>query len=173
MECFGCSRIIRISPHVKSADCPHCRCSIELSNFDIRNQRSKSLRTLGNVAIHPDGAFVGPSVVCANLTVDGSLSGSASCSGTLSFRKSGVVRGIIDCAHLIVGLGTNLRFIDEVRAHSAEIHGEAEGEIYCSGSVVVSRHGSLSGSLVAADLQVDPGGTVLAETTIRRDRPTT
>lgn len=169
VECFGCARTITISPHVTAADCPHCHSRIELDDLDIHSQRSESVRTLGNVRIHSGAAFVGSTLACANLTVDGALSGGATCSGTLTLRHSGRVTGIINCAHLVIDLNTKLRFLNEVRTRTAEIHGDAEGEIYCTGSVIVSRHGSLAGSLVAADLQVDPGGTVLAETTIRRD----
>ena len=83
-------------------------------------------------------------------------------------RSSGTVTGAINCDHLVVERGTTLRFLNHVRTRTAEIHGTVEAELHCSGSAVVSRHGSLAGSVIAGDLQVDPGGTVLAETTIRR-----
>ena len=113
VECFGCSRTIRISPHVNAADCPHCHSRIDLTDLNIRSPRSKPVRTLGNVNIHRGGSFIGSSLNCANLTVDGTLSGSATCTGILTIRQSGQVTGIINCAHLVIDLNTQLRFVNE------------------------------------------------------------
>ncbi len=158
--CYECGQSSQVPAAALSANCIHCHAHLNMADVEIRpGSRRLTLRTLGNVHVQSGTKLSNLSVVCHNMEVDGRVSGSFRCTGTLSFNTSTRVEGSISAGRLVVDKGVEVELALGAAVESAEIYGRLTGRLQCKGLLHVYRNGAYSGMCKAADVQVDPGGS--------------
>lgn len=157
--CYECGQPCSVPSAALSANCIHCHAHLNMADVEIRpGSRRLTVRTLGNVHVPSGTVLSNLSVVCRNMEVDGRVSGSFRCSGTLSFNTSTVVDASISAGRLVVDKGAEIELTVGAVAEEVEIYGSLKGRVQCKGVLHVYRGGSYEGVCKAADVVVDPGG---------------
>jgi cytoskeletal protein CcmA (bactofilin family)/Zn finger protein HypA/HybF involved in hydrogenase expression len=173
--CFSCAHTHRARAEVQSTQCPRCGDYISLEDHRIEESWNLRLRTRGNVIITRRGSVVATHIECHDLTVLGSLSASAECSGTLRIRTKGKIAGTLRCRHLIVERGARVEFLSPVHAESMLIAGHARGQLRCNGEVRLAKRARFSGLIQAGSVLSSPGarhhGTFEPLNTASHDTP--
>ncbi len=157
--CYECGRESEVPAAALSANCIHCHAHLNMANVEIRpSSRRLMVRTLGNVNVQSGTVLSNLSIVCNNMEVNGRVSGSFRCSGTLSFNVSAVVDGSISAGKLVVDKGAEVELSLGAVAEEVALYGSLKGRLQCKGQLHVYRGGSYAGVCKAADVVVDPGG---------------
>ena len=157
--CYECGKRCRVPTAALSANCLHCHTHLNMADVEIRpGSRRLTVRTLGNVHV-PSGTVLSHlSVVCNNMEVDGHVSGSFRCTGTLSLNTSMTLDGAVSAGKLVVDKGAEVELTVGAAAEQVEIYGRLKGRVQCKGQLHVYRSGAYEGVCKAADVVVDPGG---------------
>ena len=157
--CYECGQSSRVPSAALSANCLHCHTHLNMADVEIRpGSRRLTVRTLGNVHVPAATVLSHLSVVCNNMDVDGRVSGSFRCTGTLSLNASMVLDGAVSAGKLVVDKGAEVELTVGAAAEQAEIYGRLKGRLQCKGLLHVYRSGAYEGVCKAADVVVDPGG---------------
>lgn len=173
VRCFRCHHLQNVSRFAKSTQCERCSAYISFANYEIKQVKSHTLRTRGDILIARKGGLIGNAeIACHHLNVGGAIDATVDCSGDAVFRHSGTVRGHVHCEKLVVEKGCEVRFPDGVMANRAEIAGHVIGNVTCSGKVRITRTGLVEGDLAAVDLELRDGGSITGETRIDPDTTT-
>ena len=157
--CYECGRTCQVPLAALSANCIHCHAHLNMADVEIRpGSRRLTVRTLGNVHVPSGTVLSNLSIVCNNMVVDGRVSGSFRCSGSLSFNASAVVDGSISAGKLVVDKAAEVELLVGAAAENVELYGSLKGRLQCKGKLHVYRGGAYEGVCKAADVVVDPGG---------------
>jgi len=138
--------------------CPNCGTYIALKDYEISNFWTSTIRTRGDVKITKKGNVRNVTVFCDNMLVEGELSATADCSGTLTFKNSGRVSGNVSCMKLVLEKNVSVVFERAVRAIEVEIYGKVKGTLKNSEKVTIHKNGILEGPLETKSLEVKRGG---------------
>ena len=157
--CYECGKTCRVPSAALSANCIHCHTHLNMANMEIRpGSRRLTVRTLGNVHVPSGTVLSNLNVVCHDMEVEGRVSGTFRCSGTLSFNTSTVVDGSISAGRLVVDRGAEVELTVGAVAEEIALYGSLKGRLQCKGQLHVYRGGAYEGVCKAADVVVDPGG---------------
>ena len=157
--CYECGQSCHVPSAALSSNCIHCHAHLNMADVEIRpGSRRLTVRTLGNVHVLPGTVLSGLSIVCNNMEVDGRVSGSFRCMGTLSFNVSSVVEGSISAGKLVVNKGAEVELMVGAVAESVGLYGSLKGRLQCKGELHVYRGGAYTGVCKAAEVVVAPGG---------------
>ena len=157
--CYECGQSSRVPSAALSANCLHCHTHLNMADGEIRpGSRRLTVRTLGNVYVPSATVLSHLSVVCSNMDVDGRVSGSFRCTGTLSLNTSMVLDGAVSAGKLVVDKGAEVELTVGAAAEQVEIYGRLTGRLQCKGQLHVYRICAYEGVCKAADGVVDPGG---------------
>ena len=173
VRCFRCYHIQHVSRFAKSTQCERCNVYISLANYEIKSNKSLTLRTRGDITISKRGGLKKCEIACHNLTAHGTIDAFVDCSGLAVFRRSGVVRGQVHCRKVVVEKSATVEFPDGLHTEQADIHGKIKGDITCSGNVRVARSAEVDGSIRAVSLDLKDGAEVTGETVLDPDVSTT
>ena len=157
--CYECGQSSQVPSAALSANCIHCHAHLNMADVQLRpGSRRLTVRTLGDVQVQAGTKLSNLSIVCRHMEVNGPVSGSFRCTGTLSFNASTRVEGSISAGKLVVDKGVEVDLAVGAAAESAEIYGSLKGRLQCKGLLHIYRSGAYAGVCKAADVQVDPGG---------------
>lgn len=157
--CYECGQSSQVPSAALSANCIHCHAHLNMADVQLRpGSRRLTVRTLGDVQVQAGTKLSNLSIVCRHMEVNGPVSGSFRCTGTLSFNASTRVEGSISAGKLVVDKGVEVELAVGAAAESAEIYGLLKGRLQCKGLLHIYRSGAYAGVCKAADVQVDPGG---------------
>lgn len=157
--CYECGQSLQVPSAALSANCIHCHAHLNMADVQLRpGSRRLTVRTLGDVQVQAGTKLSNLSIVCRHMEVNGPVSGSFRCTGTLSFNASTRVEGSISAGKLVVDKGVEVELAVGAAAESAEIYGSLKGRLQCKGLLHIYRSGAYAGVCKAADVQVDPGG---------------
>ena len=152
-----------MSRFAKSTQCERCSVYISLANYDVRAQKSYTLRTRGDITISRKGGLKNCEVAYHHLTVNGTINALVDCSGDATFRKSGIVRGHLYCRSIHIDKNCEVEFPDGVMAQRADINGCLKGDLTCSRKVRIGRSGTVEGDVKAVEIALKEGGKVTGE----------
>lgn len=157
--CYECGQSSQVPSAALSANCIHCHAHLNMADVQLRpGSRRLTVRTLGDVQVQAGTKLSNLSIVCRHMEVNGPVSGSFRCTGTLSFNASTRVEGSISAGKLVVDKGVEVELAVGAAAESAEIYGSLKGRLQCKGLLHIYRSGAYAGVCKAADVRVDPGG---------------
>ena len=157
--CYECGQSSQVPSAALSANCIHYHAHLNMADVQLRpGSRRLTVRTLGDVQVQAGTKLSNLSIVCRHMEVNGPVSGSFRCTGTLSFNASTRVEGSISAGKLVVDKGVEVELAVGAAAESAEIYGSLKGRLQCKGLLHIYRSGAYAGVCKAADVQVDPGG---------------
>lgn len=157
ITCFECEATYTVIGDAQSSQCPKCGSYISLEDYEIDGVYNRRIQTRGDVRILKKGSISGSTVKCHHLTVMGELAGSVECSGDLIIRSHGKIIGTVVCRNLRIVKGAKVEFLNPVKAETARIDGEVDGQISCSGSVTLEKRAKLHGLVRTTSLVVKPG----------------
>ncbi len=157
ISCFNCAHSFETSGDAQSTQCPKCSGYVSLLNYEIHERWNRFVETCGNVVIQKSGAVSGATLRCHHLTIFGTFSGTAECSGDLIIRSSGKIIGDIRCQTLRVEKKSRVEFLHPVIATSASIDGNVRGQISCTGTVTLEKRAHLQGLVRTSSLIVKSG----------------
>lgn len=172
VRCFRCYHIQNVSRFAKSTQCERCSVYISLANYEIKTVKNHTLRTRGDITIGRRGGLKKCEIACHHLTVNGIIDAFVDCSGDAVFRHSGTVRGNLYCRKLLIEKNCVVEFPDGVKAERAEIQGQLIGDLTCSGTVRLSRTGSISGNVRAVEIDLKDGAAISGTSRIDPDTST-
>ena len=155
--CFDCRKELQVSNFAKSSFCSHCGCYIDLRDFKITGNFSRSIQTHGKIIIGPKGDVTSSKIACGEALILGKLQGNLLCSGTAQIKIKGRIVGGINARHLLVAKGSNVEFVRSVKAGIAEINGKVSARINAD-SVKIGKTGILDGTVYAKAISVEKGG---------------
>lgn len=159
VTCYECGKESQVPAAALSANCIHCHTHLNMADVEIRpGSRKLTVRTLGNVRVPAATVLSNLSIVCQNMEVNGRVSGSFRCTGTLDFNTSVCVEGSISAGKLVVDRSAEVELAVGAAAESVEVYGSLKGRVQCKGVMHIYRGGSFEGICKAADVVVEPGG---------------
>jgi cytoskeletal protein CcmA (bactofilin family) len=168
VECFDCRRQQEVSGAATSTICPSCSSHIDLSDYKITTNFSRSIRTRGEVYVTTKGDLSSSSVRCQRAVIEGRLRGNLDCAGRIVINTSGKIPGRLSASELIVEKKSEVQFFRRVRVGNIEIRGRVVGEIVAAGMVTVRKNGTLEGSIAAKAINVEKGGTFSGQVVVGR-----
>jgi cytoskeletal protein CcmA (bactofilin family) len=168
VRCYECDAIHRVAGASTSTICPSCSTYIDLRDIEIKDRTNQRIRTRGNVTVQKKGALLGTSIHCGNLTVHGTASGSIYASGEVQFKDDQKIIGEVRCGQLVIDKKCEVQFLQPVHAGDVEISGQVTGHFYATGSIILHRGASLSGSATARTLTVEPGAMLNGQIAVQR-----
>lgn len=169
VRCFDCGYLQYVSRVASSTQCGRCSVYISLEDYEITSPWSQNIHTRGDVVVGKKGSLGGCDVACHHLTVLGKLSASVDCSGNATFRGPSRVLGSMYCSHLRVEKKCQVSFPQGVVAKSADIYGEVDGNIVCSGTIRIFKSGSVQGDATASAVELKDGGVLSGKMDIQHD----
>jgi cytoskeletal protein CcmA (bactofilin family)/ribosomal protein S27E len=159
VECFDCQRTQEVSGAATSTICPSCSSHIDLSDYKITTNFSRSIRTRGEVYVTTKGDLSSSSVRCQRAVIEGRLRGNLDCAGRIVINTSGKIPGRLSASELIVEKRSEVQFFRRVRVGNIEIRGRVLGEVVADGMVTIRKNGVLEGNVMAKAINVEKGGT--------------
>lgn len=166
IHCFRCGRDHGVSNHARSTICPGCSTAIELDDLVFSGNVSRPVDTRGLLHITAKGYLNNAFIICGEGRIEGRLSGTLHCVGTLRIHASGVMSCQITAHSVIIEKGASVEMIRPIRTADLQVYGRASGQFSCTGKVKIAKGGLLEGKLLAKSVAVERGGNLLAESSI-------
>src|SRR5947199_7766787 len=123
IECFDCQRKQEVSGAATSTICPSCSAHIDLSDYKITTNFSRSIRTKGEVYVTSRGDLSSSSVRCRRAVIEGRLRGNLDCAGAIVINASGKIPGKLSASEIVVEKRCEVQFFRRVRVSNIEIRG--------------------------------------------------
>ncbi len=165
-RCFECTGKREVPKSATSTICPQCGAYIDLQDYRITGNYSRSIRTRGRLFLTNKGDLNSNRVICEEADIQGFLRGSLICHGAVRVRVKGKVTGSIEAQRLTVDRKAEVEFIRPIRADRVEIEGIISARIISNGKVVILKTGRLNGAVFARAFTVDQGGEFFGEISI-------
>jgi cytoskeletal protein CcmA (bactofilin family) len=159
VECFDCQRKQEVSGAATSTICPSCSAHIDLSDYKISTNFSRSIRTKGEIYVTTKGDLSSSSVRCQRALIEGRLRGNLDCAGTIVINTSGKIPGKLAASEIVVEKRAQVQFFRRIRVGNIEIRGRMSGEVVANGMVTIRKNGVLEGNVTAKSINVEKGGT--------------
>ena len=167
IHCFDCKGQQQVSSFAKSSFCPHCGGYIDLRDFKITGNFSRSIQTQGLIVIGPKADVASSKIGCGGAVIRGKLGGNLVCTGVARFKTKNRIVGGIAVQHLIIEKRSDIEFARTIKAGVVEIHGKMSARITAD-CVKISKTGILEGTVYAKSISVDKGGIFHGELVIGR-----
>ena len=165
-RCFECVGKREVPKSATSTICPQCGAYIDLQDYKIVGNYSRSIRTRGRVLITAKGDLNSNRVICDFAEIQGFLRGSLICSGEVRVRLKGKLSGAIEAKVVIIEKKSEVEFVRPIRAQLVDVEGVANARIISEGKVVVHKGARLTGAIFARGFDVDKGGEFFGEMSI-------
>jgi cytoskeletal protein CcmA (bactofilin family)/predicted RNA-binding Zn-ribbon protein involved in translation (DUF1610 family) len=165
-RCFECTGKREVPKSATSTICPLCGAYIDLQDYKIVGNYSRSIRTRGMLLITPKGDLNSNRVICESAEIQGHMRGSMTCAGDVNIRMQGKLSGTIDAKRIIVDKKSSVELVRPIRADLIEVFGTASARIIGTRLVQVRKNGFLRGLVHARSFDVEKGGRFLGDLTI-------
>lgn len=157
IRCYHCQAPQTASSFAKSGSCTQCGGYIDLRDYKISGNYSRSIQTQGEITVGSSGEVTSTKMVCNNAVVHGKVHGNLLCTGTMRVKTKGRLIGAIEAKELVVEKKSDLEFVRPVRAGVAEINGKVSARIYAD-KVTITKTGELEGAVHAKAIAIEKGG---------------
>lgn len=164
-HCFECTGKREVPKGATSTICPQCGAYIDLQDYKIVGNFSRSIRTRGRVFITNKGDLNSNRVICDSAEIQGLMRGSLICSGEVKVRLKGKVSGAIEAKLVAIDRKSEVEFVRPIRAGTVDIEGIVSARIISEGTVIVRKDARLMGTVFARGFTVE-GGEFFGELSI-------
>ena len=158
IECFECKATQEVSSAASSTFCPKCSTHIDLRNYKITTNFSRSIKTQGEVHVTAKGDLSSTNVTCRSALIEGKMRGNMTCVGTATINFVGKIPGRLTAENVLIERKSDVHFFRRIRVKSIEIRGRMTGEIVAEGTVIIHRSALLDGNVTAKSISVEKGG---------------
>jgi cytoskeletal protein CcmA (bactofilin family)/endogenous inhibitor of DNA gyrase (YacG/DUF329 family) len=157
IRCYHCNAPQTASSFAKSGSCTQCGGYIDLQDYKITGNYSRSIQTQGTITVGRGGDVTSTKVVCNNAIVHGKLHGNVLCTGMMHLKTRGRLIGAIEAKEVVVEKKSDIEFVRPLRVGTIEISGKVSARIYAD-AVAITKSGELDGSVNAKSISIEKGG---------------
>lgn len=158
IRCYHCHAPQTVSSFAKSGSCPQCGGYIDLRDYELTGNFSRSIQTQGSVVISKKGDVTSSKIVCYAAVVEGRINAvNLQCTEELRIKTTGRFLGAIESKKLILEKKCDVEFVRPLRVGTAEIFGRVTARIYAD-LVVVDKGAELEGAVHAKAIRIEKGG---------------
>ena len=165
-RCFECPGKREVPKSATSTICPQCGAYIDLQDYRIIGNYSRSIRTRGSLIITSKGDLNSNRVICESAEIQGSLRGSLICSGDVHIKLKGKLSGSVEAKTVRIDKKCEAEFVRPIRAELVEIEGIISARIISTGKVLIQKTGRLTGAVFGRGFVVEKGGEFFGELSI-------
>jgi cytoskeletal protein CcmA (bactofilin family) len=165
-HCFECTGKREIPKNATSTICPQCGAYIDIQDYRIVGNFSRTIRTRGSVIITNKGDLSSNRVICESAEIQGSMRGSLVCTGNVHIKRKGKITGSIQAKSVLIDRKCEAEFVRPIRAEKVEIEGVISARIISTGTVVIQKTGRFTGALFGRGFTVEKGGEFFGELSI-------
>jgi len=165
-RCFECAGKREIPKIATSTICPQCGAYIDMQDYRIKGNFSRSIRTRGSVIVTSKGDLSSNRVICESADIQGAMRGSLICNGSARIKVKGKITGSIQAKSVYIDKRCEAEFVRPVRAERVEIEGAISARIFSTGTVVIQKTGRFTGALFGRGFTVEKGGQFFGELSI-------
>jgi cytoskeletal protein CcmA (bactofilin family) len=165
-HCFECTGKREIPKSARSTICPQCGAYIDIQDYRIVGNFSRSIRTRGNVIVTNKGDLSSNRVICDSAEIQGAMRGSLICSGNVHIKMKGKLTGSIQAKSVKIDKKCETEFVRPIRAERVEIEGTISARIISTGTVIIQKTGRFTGALFGRGFTVEKGGEFFGELSI-------
>jgi cytoskeletal protein CcmA (bactofilin family)/predicted RNA-binding Zn-ribbon protein involved in translation (DUF1610 family) len=165
-RCFECTGKREVPKSATSTICPQCGAYIDLQDYRIIGNYSRSIRTRGSLIITNKGDLNSNRVICESAEIQGSLRGSLICSGNVHIKLKGKLSGSIEAKSVHIDRKCEAEFVRPIRAELVDIEGIISARIISTGKVLIQKTGRLTGAVFGRGFSVEKGGEFFGELSI-------
>ena len=165
-HCFECPGKREIPKSATSTICPRCGAYIDIQDYRIVGNFSRSIRTRGKIIVTSKGDLSSNRVICDSAEIQGAMRGSLICSGSVHLRIKGKVTGSIQAKSVYIDKKCEAEFVRPLRAERVEIEGIISARIISTGTVIIQKTGRFTGALFGRGFTVEKGGEFFGELSI-------
>src|SRR5207237_10911876 len=115
-RCFECAGKREVPKTAISSICPLCGAYIDLQDYRIIGNFSRSIRTRGRLIITSKGDLNSNRVICDSAEIQGSMRGNLICSGDVHIRLKGKLSGSIEAKSVHIDKKCEAEFVRPIRA---------------------------------------------------------
>jgi cytoskeletal protein CcmA (bactofilin family)/ribosomal protein S27AE len=167
-RCFECTGKREVPKSATSSICPQCGAYIDLQDYKIIGNFSRSVRTRGRLFVTAKGDVISSRIICESAEIQGSMRGSLICSGEVKIKLHGRLIGSVEAKRVLIDRRAEVEFVRPVRAELVEVDGSISARIISNGRVVIRKTGRLTGAVFARGFIVEKGGEFFGELSIGR-----
>jgi cytoskeletal protein CcmA (bactofilin family)/predicted RNA-binding Zn-ribbon protein involved in translation (DUF1610 family) len=165
-HCFECTGKREVPRNATSTICPQCGAYIDLQDYRIIGNYSRSIRTRGSLIITSKGDLNSNRVICESAEIQGFMRGSLICSGDVHIKLKGKLSGSIEAKAVYIDRKCEAEFVRPIRAELVNIEGIISARIISTGKVVIQKTGRLTGAVFGRGFSVEKGGEFFGELSI-------
>lgn len=162
VRCYHCNGAHTISNIAESSMCPHCGKYADLKDYRIKGVYSRSIETYGEVYVSSKGELTSAKVICGDAVIRGKVHGAMICHGTVRVRWKDRLTAAIDSRDVVVEKGSEVEFVRLIKAQRVEISGKVVARVQAD-KVVITKSGTLEGTVYAKAITVEKGGIFSGE----------
>ncbi|CAN5813637.1 hypothetical protein BH09VER1_BH09VER1_33410 [soil metagenome] len=167
IHCHKCGTSHEVSGHAQITICPGCNTSIELGDLTFSSNVSRPVDTRGKLIITPSGYLNNAFIICGEGLIEGRVTGTLCCEGTLTLTCSGKVSCKVTAENLIIGKGAHVDLTYPTLTKKLTVYGHTTGDFTCEGSIRILKGGCLEGNVSARSVIVERGGILMADSVIQ------
>jgi cytoskeletal protein CcmA (bactofilin family)/predicted RNA-binding Zn-ribbon protein involved in translation (DUF1610 family) len=165
-RCFECKGKREVIKSATSTICPQCGAYIDLQDYKIIGNFSRSIRTRGKLIITNKGDLNSNRVICNSADIQGIMRGSLICGGEVYIKIKSKMSGSIEAKTVYIDKKCKAEFVRPIRANLVEIGGNISAWIISDGKVIVQKTGRLTGAVFGQGFIVEKGGEFFGELSI-------
>ena len=165
-RCFECTGKREVPKSATSTICPLCGAYIDLQDYRIIGNYSRSIRTRGRLIITNKGDLNSNRVICDYAEIQGTMRGNLICSGEVHIRLKGKLSGSIEAKSVHIDKKCEAEFVRPIRAELVDIEGIISARIISTGKVMIQKTGRLTGAVFGRGFTVEKGGEFFGELSI-------
>jgi cytoskeletal protein CcmA (bactofilin family) len=128
---------------------------------------TRPIDTRGNLIITPTGYISSALIVCHEAFIAGRVSGTLVCETVVRLVYSGRLSCQIKTKSMIIEKESDVELSYPIETDALVVHGQAVGNFECAGRIWIDRGGLIEGRIAAHSVVVEPGGVLLAQSSIR------
>ena len=162
IRCYHCQAPQTASSFAKSGSCTQCGGYIDLRDYKISGNYSRSIQTQGEISVGSSGEVTSTKIVCNSAIIHGKVHGNLLCTGKITVKTTGRLIGAIESKELVIEKKSDLEFVRPVRTGTAEINGKVSARIYAD-KVTISKTGELEGAVHAKAIAIEKGGVFMGD----------
>ncbi|HEY5894002.1 MAG TPA: polymer-forming cytoskeletal protein [Chthoniobacterales bacterium] len=166
VACFECGTRQEVPRSATSCSCRACGAYLDLQDVKVVGAFSRAVRTAGHIYVTSRGDMNSTRAVCGSAEIRGILRGNLKCLGEMRIKYKGKLPGGIETKILRILKGSDLDFFRPIHAEEVIVEGNMKGRIMATGTVRITKSGSMTGALFARGISIDRGGVFHGEMSI-------
>ena len=155
VTCFQCSTDLEVPLSAQSTMCKRCSAHVDLRDYDFTATVSKNFKTKGSCVLHENACLLNTNSIFGHAILKGKVIGRVA-ADVLELHRTFEIKGAFKAGHLILPVGTTLRWPEPVVLNSADISGEFIGNLKASGTITIRSGARVFGNIEAGGLAVEP-----------------